>query len=996
MPRREVLTPTERAQLFAFPADESALMLIRLGTLSRSDMTFIRHHRGAHNRLGIAGQMTYLRYPSRVLAEKEAPHAPLLGIVAAQLDVAPAAWSFYASRDETRREHLQELLDRSGLRQFAKVDYRNLTDWLTPLALQTTQGMVLAQALAEELRVRHVLLPPVPVIEHLCPTALTRAERVTFERLTKPLTPAHRKALDSVLAVREGSATSTLAWLRQPPGNPSANTVLAHLARLRAVRELNLPVELGRDVHQNRLLRLAREGAQTAVYQIQEYETSRRYATLVAILLDTLATLTDETLELHDRLIGVFFNRARNKHEREFAADGRAVNDKVRLYAKVGKALIASKAEKTDPFAAIEAILPWEAFTESVEHAEQLSRDEAFDALELLTDYFSTLRKYAPSFLEMFEFQGAPVAQSLLKALEVLRTMNRTGARKVPLDAPMAFVPPRWSRSVGAGENIDRRFYEFCALSELKNRLRAGDLYVPGSRQFRDFEEYLLPRSVFQSMHSEGRLGISVPTTAKAYIADRLQMLRSALDDTNRLAAADELVDARLNEKGLKIAPIEDDTPPDAKRLKAQMYGMLPRVKITDLLLEVDRWTGFTRHFTHLKSRAPAADQALLLTAILADAFNLGLEKMAEACPGTSLAKLAWLMAWHIRDESYAKSQTELVNAHHQLPFAAYWGQGTTSSSDGQRFRAGGHGESAGHQNAKYGGEPGVLFYTHISDQYVPFYTKVINANVRDATHVLDGLLNHESQLRIEEHYTDTAGFTDHVFALFHPLGFEFAPRISDLADKRIYIPGKAGDWPTLTPLVGGPLNLKLMEQQFDEFLRLVASIKQGTVTASLILRKLASYPRQNSLALAVREFGRLERTLFMLRYIRDPGIRHRISAGLAKGESRNSLARAIFFHRLGEIRDRSYENQRYRASGLNLVVAAITMWNTVYLERVVTALREHGQLNETLLPHVSPLGWNHIGLTGDYSWHANKRVAKGGFRPLRRTKPVESGGLEP
>jgi TnpA family transposase len=142
------------------------------------------------------------------------------------------------------------------------------------------------------------------------------------------------------------------------------------------------------------------------------------------------------------------------------------------------------------------------------------------------------------------------------------------------------------------------------------------------------------------------------------------------------------------------------------------------------------------------------------------------------------------------------------VNAQHQLPFAAHWGEGTTSSSDGQRFRAGGHGESAGHPNAKYGSEPGVLFYTHLSDQYAPFYTKVINANVRDATHVLDGLLYHESQLRIEEHYTDTAGFTDHVFALFHPLGFEFAPRISDLADKRIYVPGKVGDWPHLAPIV--------------------------------------------------------------------------------------------------------------------------------------------------------------------------------------------------
>jgi len=602
--------------------------------------------------------------------------------------------------------------------------------------------------------------------------------------------------------------------------------VLAHLARLRAVRALDLPADLGRDVHQNRLLRLAREGAQTAVFQLQEYEPLRRYATLVAILLDATATLTDETLELHDRLIGTFFSKARCKYDREFAADGQALNDKVRLYAKIGSALIASKAAQTDPFAAIEAIIPWEQFTASVAQAEKLSRDEAFDPIALLTDYFTTLRKYAPAFLEAFQFRGAPVAQSLLDAIDLLRAMNRTGARKVPADAPLGFVLPRWARSVGAGGDIDRRFYELCALSELKNRLRAGDLYVVGSRQFQDFEDYLLPTTVFRSMRSADRLNLDVPTTADAYLSDRLKLLREALEDTNRLAGADELPDARINEKGLKISPLEDDTPPEAKLLKSQTYGLLPHVKITDLLLEVDRWTNFTRHFTHLKSGEPAADRSLLLTAILADAFNLGLEKMAEACPGTSLGKLAWLVAWHIRDESYSKGLAELVNAQHKLPFAAHWGGGTTSSSDGQRFRAGGHGESAGNRNAKYGSEPGVLFYTHLSDQYAPFYTKVINANVRDATHVLDGLLYHESQLRIEEHYTDTAGFTDQVFALCHMLGFEFAPRIADLADKRIYVPGKPGDWPNLAPLIGGPLNVKLMEQQFDEVMRLTASIK--------------------------------------------------------------------------------------------------------------------------------------------------------------------------
>ena len=180
-----------------------------------------------------------------------------------------------------------------------------------------------------------------------------------------------------------------------------------------------------------------------------------------------------------------------------------------------------------------------------------------------------------------------------------------------------------------------------------------------------------------------------------------------------------------------------------------------------------------------------------------------------------------------------------------------------------------------------------------------------------------------------------------------------------------------------------------LIERQLGEVLRLAASIQQGTVTASLILRKLGSYPRQNSLALALREIGRIERTLFALAWIEDPSLRRRVTAGLNKGEARNSLARAVFFNRLGEIRDRSFDNQRYRASGLNLVVAAITLWNTVYLERAAEALARSRAVDYALFQHVSPLGWEHVNLTGDYTWHTNKRVAKGGFRPLRTAKKL-------
>jgi TnpA family transposase len=106
--------------------------------------------------------------------------------------------------------------------------------------------------------------------------------------------------------------------------------------------------------------------------------------------------------------------------------------------------------------------------------------------------------------------------------------------------------------------------------------------------------------------------------------------------------------------------------------------------------------------------------------------------------------------------------------------------------------------------------------------------------------------------------------------------------------------------------------------------------------------------------------------------------LRRRVQVGLNKGEARNALARAVFFHRLGEIRDRAFEQQRYRASGLNLLTAAIVLWNTVYVQRAVQALRAHGQpVDEALLSYLSPLGWEHINLTGDYSWRTKRATGK-------------------
>jgi TnpA family transposase len=479
-------------------------------------------------------------------------------------------------------------------------------------------------------------------------------------------------------------------------------------------------------------------------------------------------------------------------------------------------------------------------------------------------------------------------------------------------------------------------------LSELKDGLRSGDVYVRGSNRFRDFEDYLIPRERWEGMRSSGYLSVAVNLDLDAYLTGRDELLHEELSKVARLLPKGELAGVSLENGELKVSRLKKDEPDGLDGFRRHLYSFLPRIRLTDLLVEVDSMTGFSEHLTDLRSGRPCRDRELIYAAVLADGTNLGLAKMAEATddPKVTYERLAWAADWHVREETYQKAIAEVVNAHYRLPFSGSWGSGASSSSDGQVFFAGGPKDALSQPNARYGRDRGVIFYTHVSDQYAPFYSKVINTTVRDATHVLDGLLYHESDLDLREHHSDTEGFTDQIFGATHLLGYRFAPRIRNIKKTKLFTVRKPSRYPNLAPLVGGRVNLRDIRANWDEVLRLMASIKTGTVTASLILKKLGKYPRQNGLAKALREIGKIERTLFGLSWYQDLELRRRVNAGLNKGEARNALARAVFFNRLGELRDRSYEDQQGRANGLTLLTAAIGLWNAVYLERAVAALR--------------------------------------------------------
>lgn len=538
---------------------------------------------------------------------------------------------------------------------------------------------------------------------------------------------------------------------------------------------------------------------------------------------------------------------------------------------------------------------------------------------------------------------------------------------------------------------IDRHYYELCALSELREALKSGDIWVENSRGFGDFDTYLLTKEEWRKKVITNTTGLAVPADFNTYWLERSTLLHERLSEVAELIRTGKLPELTIEKGDFHLNALAKDIPEGVEELREQAYLLLPRIKITDLLVEIDELTGFSRHFTHQQTGETVPDKAILLTAILADGINLGLQRMAEASVGLGAKRakrLTWVSDWYLREETYRKALAELVNFQQTLPLAGRYGQGKTSSSDGQQFRVGGVKSSGAKVNLKYGREPGVMFYTHISDQYAPYHIQVISTTARQAPYMVDGLLYHQSNLKIEEHYTDTHGYTDQIFGATHLLGFRFAPRIKDVGDKTLYCLGSKEGYGDLASLLNENFNLNVIMRNWDDLLRLFGSIRHGTVTASLILNKLAAYPRQNRLALALRELGRIEKTLFILDWMQDPKLRRRTLIGLNKGEQRNSLAQALFFHRLGEVRDRTWEDQINRASGLTLLTAIIATWNTIYLEKALTFMQENGvKMTDEQIAHISPLGWEHIGLTGEYFWKLNAAYNLDNLRPLRSKK---------
>lgn len=958
MPRRVTLTDRQREALLHLPVDQGELL--RHYTLSDEDLGHIRQRRRAHNRFGFALQLCVLRYPGRVLAPGELIPAQVSDFVAAQLGLTSDDLLLYAAREETRHEHLADLRRIYGYRSFSGRGARDLREWIAREAEAATSNEDLARRFVAECRRTRTILPGSSTIERLCADALVEAERRIEDLIAHRITPTLSENLAHLLEDTVDGRVTRFVWLRQ--FEVGANSAAANrlMDRLEYLQRFDLPADLLDGVPAHRVTRLRRQGERYYADGMRDLPEDRRLAILAVCTLEWRSSLADVIVETHDRIVGRLYRASERLCNTRIADAKAAVRDTLKSFAEIGGALLGAQDDGTALDGIIATGPGWERFRTLVATASALTNVLAADPLSRVLDGYHRFRLYAPRMLRLLDMQAAPIATPLLAAVAMLRN-------GIKVDPPVDFLRPnsKWHRHLRAEPSGDHRLWEIAVLFHIRDAFRSGDIWLAGSRRYGDLKQLLVPP---QAIEQTARL--AVPLRPGEWLAERRARLDTRLKEFGRAARTGTIPGGIIENGKLHIDKLRADTPEGAEDLVLDLYQQLPPARITDLLLEVDERTGFSEAFTHLRTGAPCSDRIGLMNVLLAEGVNLGLRKMAAATNTHSFWELLRIARWHVEGSAYDRALAMIVEAHAALPMAAFWGQGQSASSDGQFFLATEQGEAMNLINAKYGNVPGLKGYSHVSDQYAPFATQVIPATVSEAPYILDGLLMNDAGRRVRQHFADTGGFTDHVFAACALLGYRFAPRIRDLPQKRLYAFTPNATPANVRALVGGKINEPLIERNWPDILRIMATIAAGIVAPSQILRKLASYPRQNELALALREVGRIERTLFMIDWILDAGLQRQAQIGLNKGEAHHALKRAISFHRRGEIRDRSGEGQHYRIAGMNLLAAIIIFWNTMKLGEVVNTRAASGtHIAPDLLAHVSPLGWEHINLTGEYRW---------------------------
>jgi TnpA family transposase len=961
-----------RTPSIVLPDDPSQEELLQFWTLSSRDREVVMQCRGESNRRRFAAQLCTLRAYGRFLPEATSAPVTITNYLARQLDLPLILFGEAPGRLATETEQLQRIRDYLGWRPFDHAARERLTGWLRQRATDDLLPIDLVTRAEDVLRSWRIVLPALSTLEELVVSMTARVQDDIYARIATGLSPDLQRAVDDLLEVPSGERRSALFHLKEYPPEASNAVILRYIERYHFLRDLGVSVIDLSSLSSPMVRYFADVAKRYDVYELRRFAPTKRYALTACFLVEIHKTILDHIVALHDQLLTKKMREAKNAFETRYRQLRRQYRRGLTKLISTGETLLDPDRDPEITLADLLHELDEPTLREAVTICAERQYLEDRGEIDTLRARYPGLRRYLPSFFTL-PFQSEPGSESIITGLDVVRQLDGGTLKTVPTSAPTAFVPGKFRPALYHRDGtVERSTWELGLAVSIRDGLRSGDVYLPESRRHVSFTNLVYDPARWQRERDDAYSELQLPQEPDDFCTRLQHEFDTVAQQAERDVSRNDFATIRSGRLHLKKRDALE-VPPRIKQLRRTIEGALPRVRIEDLLMQVDTWCDFTRVFRQSAAgeRTPRMANffTTLLATLIAHGTNLGLAMMANSVDeGITPDNLQEMSQWCLREDTLKAANAILVNFHHQLPLSTVWGDGTVSSSDGQRFGLQAS-SLLGSLYPRYFGyyDRALTVYTHLADQHSVFHTQVIACGPREAIYVLDGLLNNNTILRPKEHFVDQHGFTDQLFGLCHLLGYSLMPRLT-LSKQKLYKLDPTKHYGRLDEVLQETVNLALIREQWDQLVRVAASLRNRTAPAHVVLQRLASSASSDRLAKALTALGRALKSIYLLRYIRDLELQAHMQLQVNRGEGRHQLARRLFFANQGAFQTGDYDEIMNKATCLSLLSNAVVVWNTVQMAQIIAQLRASGEtITDDELARVSPMAFAHVIPNGTY-----------------------------
>jgi TnpA family transposase len=852
-------------------------------------------------------------------------------------------------------------------------------------AAQTKENLAdIINCVIEELFCKRYELPAYQTLVRLARAARTVTNNGHYRKINNSLSKEQMQFIDKMLKSNDDKTQEEWTWfgLKQEPRSPTSTKMrnfIAYVNRLKQLREqLFVNIDF---INPARLEHLRDEAMITDQSDMRKFGELKRYSLVIILIYMKLTTAMDDLVHVFTLWTRKIENKAKEKYEAYQVEQAEKTNSLILWFYKT--LLIIDKNNDT-PQEKIDEIenqlggkVP-ELISDCREHL-GLTADKHYG---WMLKPYSNKRNLLFNLLDNLNIFSSSEDKSIETALRFIKHyrssrkewIELTDKDDIPID--LSLLSQQWFKLVTGlkkGEpvtKIHRHYYEIAALHLLMGDLNCGDAYVKDAYVYDDPNKQFITWKKFHEKVGEYCKLSGLSTDRHQFVEQLKTKLRKTAQKVN-----DNYHDNAyliIDDEGkpvLKKLPAKT-APPNLDKIRKAVMVQMPVVSIVDAMVDVERWLNLSVFFKPLsgnESKIQNYSPRFIATS-LSYGCNMGPTQTERCLTQFSRKQIAWVFHHHVTEQRLIKTSNHIVNGYNLFELPKRWGPGDSASVDGTFWDMYSQNLLAAH-HIRYGRYGGVGYY-HVSDQYIALFSNFISAAVHESVYLLDGVVENDSDIKINKVYGDSWAQSEVLFGLSFLMCITIMPRIKRFKHLHYYKSSPNDFYEHIQKLfTDKSIDWELIKTHYYDMLRVVISIQKGKVKSSTILRRLCSKSRKNKLYYAFREFGRVIRTEFLLNYIHDPEMRRTIQAATCKSEEFNEFIAWIRFGGGGVIADNLRFSQR-KIIKFNHLLANILIFHTVvHQTKAVNKLRLEGMdIPGEVLSGFSPYWRDHLNRFGRFT----------------------------